>query len=131
MEPCTRCGQHDARHLIYRTSQRENLCCFCHVAEGGTPADWHPDCLSAYRSNQERSMDMIELTISDGEETFVLTAMPGWTGGIVGSIDQVIDDERFDAFGRTQYNDKTQYATAGECLLALMRALFPSLGIRE
>ena len=73
---------------------------------------------------------MITLTVSDSEETFLLV-VDQHEDGIGGQIFHLaVNGYRADAFARTQYNPATRYATAGECLLALMRAIFPALGVR-
>jgi len=36
---CERCGEHQAMHF-----GDGDLCCWCHIAGGGTPADWHTKC---------------------------------------------------------------------------------------
>ncbi len=40
------------------TPNDTHLCCFHHVAAGEAPADWHPDCMDAYR--QKRALEAAE-----------------------------------------------------------------------
>jgi hypothetical protein len=55
---CDRCGKHQAMHY-----GKEDLCCWCHIAGGGTPADWHQvdmaligQCVSSEASQAAESM---------------------------------------------------------------------------
>ena len=44
---CYRCNVNKSCHS-YRgadSSYGERLCCKCYIKAGGTPADWHPDCV--------------------------------------------------------------------------------------
>src|SRR3990172_1644682 len=49
--PCTECNQNEAMHWVSKSGIERNLCCVCHVKEGNPPADWHPDCIKAYRAS--------------------------------------------------------------------------------
>ncbi len=42
-DACDRCGIHPAMHF-----SDEDLCCRCHIKEGGIPADWHIVCMKEY-----------------------------------------------------------------------------------
>jgi hypothetical protein len=44
---CTKCGINKASHHIFMAGGESNLCCKCHIAEGGVPADWHKECMDA------------------------------------------------------------------------------------
>ena len=46
-DKCCRCNTNKACHnyLDPNSERGERLCCKCHIARGGTPADWHPDCM--------------------------------------------------------------------------------------
>ena len=39
-DACDECGIHQAMH----TGERD-LCCKCHIKNGGIPADWHTNCM--------------------------------------------------------------------------------------
>ena len=45
---CCRCNTKKAAHsyLGPNASVGERLCCKCYIASGGSPADWHPDCMA-------------------------------------------------------------------------------------
>jgi hypothetical protein len=45
---CDRCCKHKAMHV-----GSEDLCCRCHVEQGGIPADWHSVCVSVYKQKTE------------------------------------------------------------------------------
>ena len=50
IELCTECGLHEAQHLTHRCGRNPtvtNLCCVCHIKNGGIPADWHSQCMKA------------------------------------------------------------------------------------
>jgi hypothetical protein len=52
MDLCTSCRKDTARHEIYKhweTPSQQNLCCKCWIGQGKTPADWHSECMKAYR----------------------------------------------------------------------------------
>lgn len=52
-----RCDNHPDRpamHVTIVNGRESNHCCECHIAAGGIPADWHPDCIRAYA---ERTKD--------------------------------------------------------------------------
>ena len=40
---CAQCSQRLARHFV----NGKRLCCYCYVAAGQQPADWHPECMAA------------------------------------------------------------------------------------
>lgn len=52
---CDRCKNNTAMHTFFcllKNSTRKTpmlflLCCSCHIAMGGIPADWHPLCVQA------------------------------------------------------------------------------------
>jgi len=50
--PCTECNQNEAMHWVSKSGIERNLCCSCHVKEGNPPANWHPDCMSAYLASK-------------------------------------------------------------------------------
>ena len=43
-KPCDRCGK-PAGHVTYQDGEETHLCCDCHMADGGLPADWHARCM--------------------------------------------------------------------------------------
>lgn len=43
---CTKCGGKPAKH---KYGDGQDLCCECHVKNGSAPANWHDDCMKAYR----------------------------------------------------------------------------------
>jgi uncharacterized protein CbrC (UPF0167 family) len=46
MTVCSRCGEHEAMHYTGKWWDKdEDLCCWCHIKEGGIPADWHTVCM--------------------------------------------------------------------------------------
>jgi hypothetical protein len=47
---CSRCSQRLARHR----AKDVRLCCECYVDAGYEPADWHPDCRTAYAIRKTR-----------------------------------------------------------------------------
>ena len=45
---CDKCKVRPAMHTSWcwwKKPDREDLCCQCHIENGGTPADWHPICM--------------------------------------------------------------------------------------
>lgn len=49
---CDRCGKRKAMHIVtkwWEKPQDRFLCCYCYVEEGHAPANWHPDCMKAYK----------------------------------------------------------------------------------
>ena len=47
-DTCERCKRVKAMHSHYTKGITLRLCCRCHVESGGTPADWHPECMQVY-----------------------------------------------------------------------------------
>jgi hypothetical protein len=43
---CDKCHRHQAMH----SEGNRKLCCGCYIEEGNPPADWHSECMQAYRS---------------------------------------------------------------------------------
>jgi len=54
---CSRCNQRLARHSV----NGEQLCCYCYVAAGRQPADWHPECMVAAGGVAEAKGSMLIL----------------------------------------------------------------------
>jgi len=46
-DACDECGIHQAMH----TGERD-LCCKCHIKNGGIPADWHTNCMMEEMGNK-------------------------------------------------------------------------------
>ncbi len=49
---CTRCNKKPANHTLtrwWKKPETEHLCCECHIKSGGSPADWHLDCMRIHR----------------------------------------------------------------------------------
>jgi len=52
---CTRCKKRQGNHKIDRYGKAtENLCCKCHIETGGAPANWHPECMQAYKEMKQK-----------------------------------------------------------------------------
>ncbi len=52
---CDICNVRKSMHQVWtrQTGQRE-FCCKCYVEDGGSPADWHPDCMHAAYGSKSR-----------------------------------------------------------------------------
>lgn len=48
---CDECNINPAMHWSSKSGIESNLCCACHVKHGNPPANWHPDCIKAYRAS--------------------------------------------------------------------------------
>lgn len=48
---CDRCRKRPAMHTVCRP-KTERICCQCYVEEGYPPADWHPECMKAYKRSR-------------------------------------------------------------------------------
>jgi hypothetical protein len=56
-ETCTLCGEAPAMHIhIIPGGEEANLCCRCHIAKGGIPADWHKQCMLAERDRERKKL---------------------------------------------------------------------------
>jgi hypothetical protein len=58
-QTCTKCKELPANHSVHKwwmDPSDEFLCCKCYVAQGSTPADWHPICMSEYEKLHPRSI---------------------------------------------------------------------------
>lgn len=49
---CTTCGKHESMHDIGVGQKERHLCCYCYIAEGNLPADWHSMCMRAYKERK-------------------------------------------------------------------------------
>ncbi len=47
MKKC-KCGK-KAMHTTWIGGKTWHRCCECHIINGGAPADWHPDCVYAFK----------------------------------------------------------------------------------
>lgn len=46
--PCKGCGvETDSHHSVMFGGGDFWMCCRCHVLDGNSPADWHPECIKA------------------------------------------------------------------------------------
>jgi len=57
-ELCTKCGERPANHEVYKwweEPEKQDLCCKCHINDGGDPADWHLDCMREHKKLEARS----------------------------------------------------------------------------
>jgi len=48
---CAQCSKRLARH----SADGKRLCCYCYVAAGNEPADWHPECMAAAAALRDAS----------------------------------------------------------------------------
>lgn len=48
---CTSCCARLAMHECYVDGKNLSICCYCYVAAGNPPADWHTDCMTASKSH--------------------------------------------------------------------------------
>ena len=46
-EDCA-CGKRSS-HGIWKNGKNFYQCCECYIKDGNPPADWHDDCMKAYR----------------------------------------------------------------------------------
>lgn len=49
---CTTCNERHAMHTIRFSQVTLELCCWCYVARGEAPADWHQACREAAESQK-------------------------------------------------------------------------------
>jgi hypothetical protein len=45
------CGKY-WKHVSLTTTGDYYRCCSCHIKAGGTPADWHDECMSEWRNKK-------------------------------------------------------------------------------
>ena len=51
---CDKCKKEDAHHFSYSANGNTQLCCKCHIDEGGIPADWHAGCMKYHKVREEK-----------------------------------------------------------------------------
>jgi hypothetical protein len=64
MDKCTRCKTKEAMHWSSFKGKEENLCCDCHIADGGAPATWHEGCRKYMTLREKQREKMLLIRVS-------------------------------------------------------------------